>query len=122
MNQEIKEICHAIADKKGVLIKVLNVRDLTSIADYFILASTRNKKQSQAAADAVEDKMAEKKVHCLRKEGYREGFWILVTLSFISSQMMKDVITNWTASGVKHRQKNIMKKMMKAMALKACLR
>ena len=26
MNQEIKEICHAIADKKGVLIKVLNVR------------------------------------------------------------------------------------------------
>ena len=34
MNQEIKEICHAIADKKGVLIKVLNVRDLTSIADY----------------------------------------------------------------------------------------
>lgn len=44
MNQEIKEICHAIADKKGVLIKVLNVRDLTSIADYFILASTRNKK------------------------------------------------------------------------------
>ena len=118
MNQEIKEICHAIADKKGVLIKVLNVRDLTSIADYFILASTRNKKQSQAAADAVEDKMAEKKVHCLRKE----GFWILVTLSFISSQMMKDVITNWTASGVKHRQKNIMKKMMKPMALKACLR
>ena len=99
MNQEIKEICHAIADKKGVLIKVLNVRDLTSIADYFILASTRNKKQSQAAADAVEDKMSEKKVHCLRKEGYREGDWILL-----------------------HRQKNIMKKMMKPMALKACLR
>ena len=85
MNQEIKEICHAIADKKGVLIKVLNVRDLTSIADYFILASTRNKKQSQAAADAVEDKMAEKKVHCLRKEGYREGDWILLDFDELDS-------------------------------------
>ena len=61
MNQEIKEICHAIADKKGVLIKVLNVRDLTSIADYFILASTRNKKQSQAAADGG------------RQDGRKEG-------------------------------------------------
>ena len=90
MNQEIKEICHAIADKKGVLIKVLNVRDLTSIADYFILASTRNKKQSQAAADAVEDKMAEKKVHCLRKEGYREGYWILLDFGDVIVHIFTD--------------------------------
>lgn len=90
MNQEIKEICHAIADKKGVLIKVLNVRDLTSIADYFILASTRNKKQSQAAADAVEDKMAEKKVNCLRKEGYREGDWILLDFGDVIVHIFTD--------------------------------
>ena len=90
MNQEIKEICHAIADKKGVLIKVLNVRDLTSIADYFILASTRNKKQSQAAADAVEDKMAEKKCHCLRKEGYREGDWILLDFGDVIVHIFTD--------------------------------
>lgn len=90
MNQEIKEICHAIADKKGVLIKVLNVRDLTSIADYFILASTRNKKQSQAAADAVEDKMAEKNVHCLRKEGYREGDWILLDFGDVIVHIFTD--------------------------------
>ena len=90
MNQEIKEICHAIADKKGALIKVLNVRDLTSIADYFILASTRNKKQSQAAADAVEDKMAKKKVHCLRKEGYREGDWILLDFGDVIVHIFTD--------------------------------
>lgn len=90
MNQEIKEICHAIADKKGVLIKVLNVRDLTSIADYFILASTRNKKQSQAAADAVDDKMAEKKVHRLRKEGYREGDWILLDFGDVIVHIFTD--------------------------------
>ena len=47
MNQEVKMICQAISSKKGVLIKVLDVKDLTSVADYFILSSTRNKKQAQ---------------------------------------------------------------------------
>lgn len=94
MNQEVKMICQAISSKKGVLIKVLDVKDLTSVADYFILSSTRNKKQAQAAADAVEEKMKENNIRCLRKEGYREGDWILVMLLFISLQMMKDVIMN----------------------------
>ena len=43
MNQEVKMICQAISSKKGVLIKVLDVKDLTSVADYFILSSTRIK-------------------------------------------------------------------------------
>ena len=81
MNQEVKMICQAISSKKGVLIKVLDVKDLTSVADYFILSSTRNKKQAQAAADAVEEKMKENNIRCLRKEGYREGDWILMDFS-----------------------------------------
>ena len=32
MNQEVKMICQAISSKKGVLIKVLDVKDLTSVA------------------------------------------------------------------------------------------
>ena len=59
MENNLQTICEALSNKKSVLIKVLNVRDLTSIADYFVLCSTRNQKQSQAAADEVEEKMAE---------------------------------------------------------------
>lgn len=47
MENNLQTICEALSNKKSVLIKVLNVRDLTSIADYFVLCSTRNQKQSQ---------------------------------------------------------------------------
>ena len=90
MNQEVKMICQAISSKKGVLIKVLDVKDLTSVADYFILSSTRNKKQAQAAADAVEEKMKENNIRCLRKEGYREGDWILMDFSDVIVHIFKD--------------------------------
>jgi len=44
MEKNVEIICKALSAKKGVRIRVLNVRELTSIADNFILASTRNKK------------------------------------------------------------------------------
>ena len=90
MNQEVKMICQAISSKKGVLIKVLDVKDLTSVADYFILSSTRNKKQAQAAADAVEEKMKENNIRCLRKEGYREGYLILMDFSDVIVHIFTD--------------------------------
>ena len=90
MNQEVKMICQAISSKKGVLIKFLDVKDLTSVADYFILSSTRNKKQAQAAADAVEEKMKENNIRCLRKEGYREGDWILMDFSDVIVHIFTD--------------------------------
>lgn len=90
MNQEVKMICQAISSKKGVLIKVLDVKDLTSVADYFILSSTRNKKRAQAAADAVEEKMKENNIRCLRKEGYREGDWILMDFSDVIVHIFTD--------------------------------
>ena len=37
MENNLQTICEALSNKKSVLIKVLNVRDLTSIADYFVL-------------------------------------------------------------------------------------
>ena len=38
MENNLQTICEALSNKKSVLIKVLNVRDLTSIADYFVLS------------------------------------------------------------------------------------
>ena len=55
MEKTLELICEALSNKKGVLIKVLDVKDLTSIADYFIISSVMNKKQAQASADEVEE-------------------------------------------------------------------
>ena len=39
MEKTLELICEALSNKKGVLIKILDVKDLTSIADYFIISS-----------------------------------------------------------------------------------
>lgn len=86
MEKTLELICEALSNKKGVLIKVLNVKDLTSIADYFIISSVMNKKQAQASADEVEEKLEKAGIKAIRKEGYREGngfLWILEMLLFI---------------------------------------
>lgn len=81
MEKTLELICEALSNKKGVLIKVLDVKDLTSIADYFIISSVMNKKQAQASADEVEEKLEEAGIKVIRKEGYRgreldsHGFW-----------------------------------------------
>lgn len=43
-----KQICEALADKKGEDIKILNISEVTVLADYFIIASGSNRNQVQA--------------------------------------------------------------------------
>lgn len=90
MEKEIQTICDAISSKKGVLIKILNVHDVTSLADYFIISTNTNKKQCQAAADEVEEKMKEIGYVPLRQEGYREGQWILLDFGNIIVHIFTD--------------------------------
>ena len=90
MEKTIETICKALASKKAVLIRALNVRGLTSIADDFVLATTRNKKQAQAAADEVEEKLGDLGIHALRVEGYREGDWILLDFGDVIVHIFTD--------------------------------
>ena len=83
MNNVLQTICDALANKKCVNTKVLDVRELTTIADYFFLTSARNKKNTQAAADEVEEKLKETGIIAIRKEGYNEGDWILLVFGDI---------------------------------------
>ena len=48
-----KQICEALADKKGEDIKILNISEVTVLADYFIIASGSNRNQVQAMEDNV---------------------------------------------------------------------
>ena len=90
MEKNLEMICEALSSKKSVRIKTMDVRDLTSIADYFVLASTRNQKQSQAAADEVEEKMEASGERPLRSDGYREGNWILLDFADVIVHIFTD--------------------------------
>jgi len=68
----------ALDSKKGVNIKVMDVMDLTSLADYFVICSGTSNTQINALCDAVEKEINEAGEETLHREGYRGGTWVLL--------------------------------------------
>ena len=69
----------ALSDKKGREIRVLEIADLTTLADYFVLATGSSNTQINALVDSVEKALAEQAgEEPLHREGYRGGTWVLL--------------------------------------------
>ena len=67
-----------LLDKKGALdIQILEVGHMTSITDYFLIASGRNTMAVRSLAEDLEDKLAEEDIVPRRTEGVRESRWIV---------------------------------------------
>lgn len=73
-----KMICMALEDKKGEDIKVIDIREVSVVADYFIVASGGNQNQLQAMQDEVGHKMHENHIEVKQIEGNRSSTWILM--------------------------------------------
>ena len=68
----------AAADKLAQDIVVLDVSGQLVITDCFVLASAPNERQVQAIVDGVEEKLRSRGVKPTRREGTREGRWVLL--------------------------------------------
>lgn len=72
------EIARLINEKKGQNIKILDIQKLSSIADYFVIATGTSARQVKALVDMIEDRMKEIEINMHHKEGYQNGRWILM--------------------------------------------
>lgn len=68
----------ALADKKGIDITMLEVGDLLSITEYFLIATGTSRPHAQALIDAVEERLSEYDRKALRREGVAEAEWALL--------------------------------------------
>ena len=68
----------AMHHKNASDIKVLNVTDITTLADIFIIATASNSRLAAALSDEVEEKLKEQGYQCTNKEGYQTARWILL--------------------------------------------
>jgi ribosome-associated protein len=68
----------AAADKLAHDVIVLDVSDQLVITDCFVIASAPNERQVSAIVDFVEEKMREAGTKPVRREGAREGRWVLL--------------------------------------------
>ena len=64
-------------DKKAQDIRILDVRKLTTISDYFIVCSTGNERQARAIADDLRVSMKDYGLRELGVEGAQDARWIL---------------------------------------------
>ncbi|MDR1616828.1 MAG: ribosome silencing factor [Syntrophomonadaceae bacterium] len=76
-NELIKYITDGCSDEKADDLVVLDVRNLTSLTEYFIITSGRNPKHVQSISDNVNNKLSPLAIFPLRREGYQEGAWII---------------------------------------------
>lgn len=68
----------ALEDKKGVNIKIIDISNISILADYFIISGGTNENQVKALADNVEDELAKVDVTPKQIEGYNNANWILM--------------------------------------------
>jgi ribosome-associated protein len=68
-------------EKKAYDLVVLEVRELTSIADYFILCSGRSDRQVQSIAQGLDENGREEGFKPFAVEGMQRGHWVLMDFS-----------------------------------------
>ena len=83
-SRELAKIAYnALDEKKGINISVIDISEISTLADYFIIAGGNNENQVKALANSVEEEMY--KVDCKPKhiEGFDNANWILMDFSDI---------------------------------------
>lgn len=68
----------AALEKKIIGLVVLDVRGLTSIADYFIICSGLSNRQVRAVAESIQVDLKKKGIKPLSVEGQKEGHWVIM--------------------------------------------
>jgi ribosome-associated protein len=73
-----KWICHALDEKKAEDIQVIDIKGVSVIADYFIVATGNNQNHLMAMQDEVDRIMHENGINARQIEGNRSSTWILM--------------------------------------------
>ena len=83
--QTAKLALEALEDKKAMDVRILDITHVSTLADYFMIASGSNRNQvqamadeAQAMADNVEEVLGKAGVHPKQIEGYQTANWILM--------------------------------------------
>jgi ribosome-associated protein len=87
--------CAALAlDKKAVDVKILEIKRISSIADYLVLATGYSDRQTQAIAEAVRSGL-KKFGKALDIEGVKEGNWIVIDYGDVILHVFKEDLRHY---------------------------
>lgn len=78
MEQKLETIVKALDSKRAEDIQVIGIRDLTIVADYFVIANGESNTQTKALAEEVEFKLSQLGIEPTRTEGYQGATWVVL--------------------------------------------
>jgi len=88
---EIKDvIVSLLIEKKAVDVTVIDVTAQSSVADYFIIATGRSTTQVKTLSEFLEEKGEKKGLTAYRREGAREGRWVVVDYGAVIVHIFND--------------------------------
>ena len=73
-----REVVDVAADKKASDVTLIDIREVTTLADFFVLATGTSERQLKAISSAVQERMDELRVELFRVEGVPADGWILL--------------------------------------------
>src|SRR6267143_4966790 len=77
-DERIRRTLNAAWEKKALDLTILDLRDIASFTDFFVIATGTNRRQVQAISDEVVDQLKRNGTRAARVEGYQTAEWILV--------------------------------------------
>ncbi len=78
IDSDLARATNAARSKKAIDLTALDLRAVTSLADYFLICSGTSTRQVQAITNAILDKLRETGTRPLHVEGYDVAEWILI--------------------------------------------
>jgi ribosome-associated protein len=72
------KIAQQVFVKKGYDVLIMDLRNLASFADYFVICSADSDVQVKAIADQIDKTLSEDGIKCWHKEGYKALSWVLL--------------------------------------------
>ena len=88
-------VVHALEDMKGVDIRVLDVRGMTAITDFMVIASGTSDRHVKSLARNALDTVREKGVKPLGVEGEQGGEWVLVDIGDVVLHVMRPQVRDF---------------------------
>ena len=76
--QQMKAVYHALSEKQGKDITVIDIREVSTLADYFIITHGNNTPHVESLVECAQEAMDKAGANCRSLEGMRGGRWVLL--------------------------------------------